>query len=102
MSRARTLCTPAGTLRRYCPFSLVRTLLAVTTTTTLAPTSGAPDSVATTVPETVPVCCATSGTKVTTNRNAMRSGRTGVDLTGTLIENEGMLIQVLHRHSVSP
>src|SRR5213594_4140815 len=67
MSRARTLCAPAGTLKRYCPFSLVRTLRAVPTTTTLAPTSGAPDSVATTVPDTVPVCCATSGTKGTTN-----------------------------------
>src|SRR5438445_578659 len=43
MSRARTLCTPAGTLRRYCPFSWVRTLRAVPTTTTLAPTSGAHD-----------------------------------------------------------
>src|SRR6058998_2859816 len=44
MSRARTLCAPAGTLRRYCPFSLVRTLRAVPTTTTLAPTSGATES----------------------------------------------------------
>src|SRR6058998_2522003 len=44
MSRARTLCAPAGTLKRYCPFSLVRTLRAVPTTTTLAPTSGATES----------------------------------------------------------
>src|SRR5881628_4235779 len=94
MSRARTLCAPAGTLRRYCPFSLVRTLRAVPTTTTLAPTSGAPDSVATTVPDTVPVCCATNGTKGTTNRNAADSGRTGVDLTGHLLEDDGSLIQV--------
>src|SRR5437667_1874744 len=94
MSRARTLCAPAGTLRRYCPFSLVRTLRAVPTTTTLAPTSGAPDSVATTGPETVPVCCATSGTKGTTNRNAMRSGRTGVESTGHLLGNDGLQVQV--------
>src|SRR5438034_4677094 len=73
MSRARTLCAPAGTLRRYCPFSLVRTLRAVPTTTTLAPTSGAPDSVATTVPDTVPVCCATKGITGTTRRDATRS-----------------------------
>src|SRR5436309_197292 len=102
MSRARTLCTPAGTLRRYCPFSLVSTLRAVPTTTTLAPTSGAPDSVATTVPETVPVCCATSGTTGTTNRNAMRSGRTGVNLTGHLLENGGSQVQVWASNTASP
>src|SRR5947209_4133710 len=102
MSRARTLCTPAGTLRRYCPFSLVRTLRAVPTTTTLAPTSGAPDSVAATVPETVPVCCATSGTKGTTNRNAIRSGSTGVNLTGHLLEDDGLLIQVWPSNTVGP
>src|SRR5207247_9759792 len=94
MSRARTLCAPAGTLRRYCPFSLVRTLRAVPTTTTLAPTSGPPDSVATTVPETVPVCCATNRTKGTTNRNAADRGRTRVDLTGHLLADDGLLIQV--------
>src|SRR5437870_133270 len=102
MSRARTLCAPAGTLRRYCPFSLVRTLRAVPTTTTLAPTSGAPDSVAATVPETVPVCCATSGTKGTTNRNAIRSGSTGVNLTGHLLEDDGLLIQVWPSNTVGP
>src|SRR6058998_974459 len=105
MSRARTLCAPAGTLRRYCPFSLVRTLRAVPTTTTLAPTSGAPDSVATTVPETVPVCCATSGTTGTTgttNRNAMRRGRTGVNLTGHLLEDDGLRIQVWPSNTVGP
>src|SRR5207249_11740081 len=94
MSRARTLCAPAGTLRRYCPFSLVRTLRAVPTITTLAPASGAPDSVATTVPETVPVCCATNRTKGTTNRNAADRGRTRVDLTGHLLADDGLLIQV--------
>src|SRR6058998_404331 len=90
MSRARTLCAPAGTLRRYCPFSLVRTVRAVPTITTLAPASGAPDSVATTVPETVPVCCATRGTRGRTNKNATRGGTTGVDLTGHLLEDGGV------------
>ena len=58
MSRARTACVPAATLRRYSPLSLVNTLRAVPTITTLAPASGAPDSAARTVPETIPVCCA--------------------------------------------
>src|SRR5437763_11371397 len=93
MSRARTLCVPAGTLRGYSPFSLVSTLRAVPTITTLAPASGAPDSVATTVPETVPACCATRGTKVTANRNAAFRAA-GVDLTGHLLEDDGSLIQV--------
>src|SRR6266480_2272946 len=89
MSRARTVWAPAGTLRRYCPFSLVRTLRAVPTITTLAPASGAPDSVATTVPETLPACCATSGTKQTANRNAAFRAA-GVDLTGHLLEDDGV------------
>src|SRR2546426_9821406 len=102
MSRARTLCTPAGTLRRYCPFSLVRTLRAVPTTTTLAPASGAPDSVATTVPETVPVCCAIRGTKGTASRNTTDSRSAGVDLTGHLLENGGSQVQVWANNTASP
>src|SRR2546430_2864219 len=58
--------------------------------TTLAPASGAPDSVTTTVPETVPVCCANNGTIGATSRNATCSGRTGVDLTGHLLEDDGV------------
>src|SRR5437899_12603783 len=58
--------------------------------TTLAPASGAPDSVTTTVPETVPVCCANNGTTGATSRNATCSGRTGVDLTGHLLEDDGV------------
>src|SRR6266699_3266365 len=57
--------------------------------TTLAPASGAPDSVATTVPETVPACCATRGTKQTANRNAAFRAA-GVDLTGHLLEDDGV------------
>src|SRR5438105_4283695 len=102
MSRARTLCTPAGTLRRYCPFSLVRTLRAVPTTTTLAPTSGAPDSVATTVPETVPVCCANDGTTGATSKNATSSGRTGLDLTGHLLESLVIRLRRPVRYTVLP
>src|SRR2546427_13262864 len=102
MSRARTLCTPAGTLRRYCTFSLVRTLRAVPTTTTLTPASGAPDSVATTVPDTVPVCGATKGITGTTRRGATRSGSRGVDLTGHLLEDDGLLIQVCPSNTARP
>jgi hypothetical protein len=69
---------------------LVSTLRAVPTITTLAPTSGAPDSAVTTVPETVPVCCAKRDTRGTQNKNAAHSGRTGVDFTGHLLEDDGV------------
>src|SRR5438105_1408429 len=55
------MCVPAGTLSRYSPLSLVSTLRVVPTITTLTPASGAPDSAATTVPATIPVCCAARG-----------------------------------------
>src|SRR2546423_14096128 len=77
MNRARTACVPIGTLRRYSPFSFVSTLRAVPTITTLTPASGAPDPAATTVPETVPVCCAASGEMT---RRAAYSGRAGARL----------------------
>src|SRR5919198_805228 len=81
MSRARTACIPAGTLRRYCPLSLVSALRAVPTITTLTPTSGVAASAATTVPVTVPVCCATSGVQT---RSAANTERTRCDPTGYL------------------
>src|SRR6266576_2922892 len=74
----------------------------VPTTTTLAPASGAPDSVATTVPDTVPVCCATKGITGTTRRDATRSGSMGVDLTGHLLEDDGLLIQVCPSNTAPP
>src|SRR5437867_4429640 len=77
MSRARTVCAPAGTLRRYCPLSLVSTLRTVPTITTLAPASGVPDWAAT-VPATVPVCWAASGR---VPKQAASSGRTRCELT---------------------
>src|SRR6266446_9433321 len=82
MSRARTVCAPAGTLRRYCPLSLVSTLRTVPTITTLAPASGVPDWAAT-VPATVPVCWAALGS---VTKHAVSSGRTQCDLTGHLLE----------------
>src|SRR5207245_662595 len=82
MSRARTVCAPAGTLRRYCPLSLVSTLRTVPTITTLAPTSGVPDWAAT-VPATVPVCWAALGS---VTKHAVSSGRTRCDLTVHLLE----------------
>jgi hypothetical protein len=65
---------------------LVSTLRAVPTITTLAPASGAPDSVTTTVPETVPVCCANNGTMGATSKNAACSGTARLDFTGHLLE----------------
>src|SRR5256885_409000 len=90
MSRARTPCAPAGTLRRYSPFSLVSTLRAVPTITTLTPASGAPDPAATTDPETVPVCCAASGEMT---RRAAYSGWAGSRLMHHLehdVSNQGV------------
>src|SRR6266576_4384710 len=72
----------------------------VPTTTTLAPTSDAPDSVATTVPDTVPVCCATKGITGTTRRDATRSGSMGVDLTGHLLESLVIRLGRLVRYPV--
>src|SRR5437867_7546325 len=82
--------------------SSMRTLHADPTTTTLAPTSDAPDSVATTVPETVPVCCAIRGTKGTASRNTTDSRSAGVDLTGHLLENGGSQVQVWASNTASP
>src|SRR6266545_7274526 len=87
MSRARTVCAPAGALRWYWPLSLVSTLRAVPTITTLAPASGVPDSAARTVPVTVPVCCAVSGV---VRRTAASTGKTRFDPTGHLREDASL------------
>src|SRR5213083_1687215 len=78
------------------------TVVATESGASLAPASGAPDSVATTVPDTVPVCCATNRTKGTTNRNAADRGRTRVDLTGHLLADDGLRIQVGPSNTVGP
>src|SRR5712691_4334496 len=92
MSRARTEPVPAGTLRRYWPSALVRTVRAVPTITTLAPARGAPSFAASTVPLTVPVCWAVSA--LVASRAARQATKTGCEAIGPSPEQEPLRVEI--------